>query len=100
TSLALRTGRRHDRPTVLREALAALESRIEQALSERGVAELYELYRARSVLIGRRVALLDADAPLEGYVADLSATDGLLLRTDDGRHHHVLAEHAREVRPL
>jgi hypothetical protein len=52
------------------------------------------------VLLGRRVTLFDVDAPVEGVVADLSATDGLLLRTDDGRHRHVLAEHARDVRPV
>jgi BirA family biotin operon repressor/biotin-[acetyl-CoA-carboxylase] ligase len=100
TSFALRTGRRHDRAFLLREALAALEPRIDQALSHRGAAELHELYRSRSVLIGRRVALLDAETPLEGFVVDLSATDGLLLRTDAGRYVHVVAEHARDVRPV
>jgi BirA family biotin operon repressor/biotin-[acetyl-CoA-carboxylase] ligase len=79
TSLALATGRRHDRTSVLAAALA---------------------YRSRSVLLGQRVRLFDADAPLDGFVADLSATDGLLLRTDDGRHRHVPAEHARDVRPV
>ncbi len=100
TSLALRTGRRHDRAAVLRAVLAALEPRIEQALAAQGVADLQAAYRRRSVLLGRRVSLLDADASVEGFVADLSATDGLLLRTDDGRHRHVLAEHARDVRPV
>jgi BirA family biotin operon repressor/biotin-[acetyl-CoA-carboxylase] ligase len=100
TSLAVATGRVLDRAELLAAALAALEPRVEQALSGRGLAELLEAYRRRSVLLGRRVALLDADAPVEGFVADLSATDGLLLRTDDGRHRHVLAEHARDVRPV
>jgi BirA family transcriptional regulator, biotin operon repressor / biotin---[acetyl-CoA-carboxylase] ligase len=100
TSLAVRTGRRHDRAAVLRASLAALEPRVEMALAGRGTSELHEAYRRRSVLLGRRVTLLDADVPVEGFVADLSATDGLLLRTDDGRHRHVLAEHARDVRPV
>jgi biotin-(acetyl-CoA carboxylase) ligase len=85
---------------VLCAALAALEPRVEMALAGRGTAELHEAYRRRSVLLGRRVSLKDGDAPVEGFVADLSATDGLLLRTDDGRHRHVLAEHARDVRPV
>ena len=100
TSLAIRTGHGHDRASALRAALAALEPRIEQALAGRGTAELHEAYRRRSVLLGQRVSLLDAETPVEGFVADLSATDGLLLRTDDGRHRHVLAEHARDVRPV
>lgn len=99
TSLALRTGRRHDRTAVLCAALAALEPRVDQALAGQGTAELHDAYRRRSVLLGQRVTLLDADARVDGVVADLSATDGLLLRTDDGRHRHVLAEHARDVRP-
>lgn len=100
TSLAVRTGRLHDRAAVLCAALAALEPRVDMALSGRGTAELHESYRRRSVLLGRRVTLKDGDAPVDGFVADLSATDGLLLRTDDGRHRHVLAEHARDVRPV
>jgi len=100
TSLAIATGRRHDRAVVLAAALAALEPRIESALAGTSAADLHDAYRRRSVLLGRRVRLLDADSPLEGFVADLSATDGLLVRTDDGRHRHVLAEHARDVRPV
>lgn len=99
TSLALLTGRRHDRAVVLRGVLESLEPRILQSLTGTGTAEMQEAYRRRSVLLGQRVRLLDAEAPIEGVVTDLSATDGLLLRTDDGRHRHVLAEHARDVRP-
>jgi BirA family biotin operon repressor/biotin-[acetyl-CoA-carboxylase] ligase len=100
TSLAMVTGRRHRRAAVLAAALASLAPRIEQVLSGARAPDLHEAYRARSVLLGQRVRLLDADAPLDGFVADLSATDGLLLRTDDGRHRHVPAEHARDVRPV
>lgn len=100
TSLAMRTGRRHDRAVVLRAALECLEPRVEQALAGHDAAGLHDAYRRRSILLGQRVTLLDADTRVEGFVADLSATDGLLLRTDDGRHRHVLAEHARDVRPV
>jgi len=100
TSLAIATGRRHSRAGVLAAALAALEPRIESALAGDESADLHDSYRRRSVLLGRRVTLLDADAPLTGVVVDISATDGLLVRTDDGRHRHVLAEHARDVRPV
>jgi BirA family biotin operon repressor/biotin-[acetyl-CoA-carboxylase] ligase len=100
TSLAVATGRRQSRANVLAAALAALEPRIERVLAGGSAVDLHESYRRRSVLLGRRVTLLDADAPLEGFVADISATDGLLVRTDDGRHRHVLAEHARDVRPV
>lgn len=99
TSLAIATGRRHDRAEVLRAALEALEPRLEEAFSVRGAPSLHEAYRRRSVLLGQRVALFDGDAPLEGVVADLSATGGLLLRLADGGLRHVLAEHARDVRP-
>jgi BirA family biotin operon repressor/biotin-[acetyl-CoA-carboxylase] ligase len=99
TSVALRTGRRHDLTALLRAILEALEPRVDQALGRSPAGGLDEAYRRRSVLVGQRVTLLDADAPLAGVVVDLSATHGLLLRTDDGRHRHVLAEHARDVRP-
>jgi BirA family biotin operon repressor/biotin-[acetyl-CoA-carboxylase] ligase len=97
TSLAIETGRRHDRAAVLRAALEALEPRVDEALAGGAAAALHHAYRERSVLLGRRVSLLEADRPLVGTVADLSATDGLVLRTDDGAHRHVPAEHARDV---
>jgi BirA family biotin operon repressor/biotin-[acetyl-CoA-carboxylase] ligase len=100
TSLAIATGRRHDRSSVLAAALASLEPRIDAALGGHGTADLHAAYRRRSVLLGQRVTLFDADARVEGVVADLSATDGLLVRTDDGRLRHVLAEHARDVRAV
>jgi BirA family biotin operon repressor/biotin-[acetyl-CoA-carboxylase] ligase len=100
TSLAASCGRTIDRAAVLRAVLAALEPRIDAVLAGVGGAEMNESYRARSVLLGRRVELFEADRPLAGTVADLSATDGLLLRTDDGAHRHVPAAHVRDVRPV
>jgi len=99
TSLALRTGRRHDRATVLRAVLEALEPRVEQALAGGG-SDLEASYRERSLLRGRTVELLEGDRPLRGTVVDLSARDGLLLRLAGGQVVHVRAEHARDVRPL
>jgi BirA family transcriptional regulator, biotin operon repressor / biotin---[acetyl-CoA-carboxylase] ligase len=98
TSLVLASGRAIDRGAVLRAVLEALEPRVERVLAGGADPRLHEDYRARSVLLGRRVELLDADRPLRGTVADLSATDGLLLRTDDGACRHVPAEHVRDVR--
>lgn len=100
TSLAAETGRRLDRGAVLRAVLAALEPRVDDVLAGGPLGALHDAYRARSVLLGRRVALDDGDESVVGVVADLSATDGLVLRTDDGVHRHVAAERASEVRPL
>jgi BirA family biotin operon repressor/biotin-[acetyl-CoA-carboxylase] ligase len=99
TSLALRTGRRHDRSAVLRSVLEALEPRVDQALAG-GASDLEASYRERSVLRGREVELLEGDRPLRGTVVDLSARDGLLLRLAGGQVVHVRAEHARDVRPI
>lgn len=98
TSLALATGRTYDRAEVLSLVLAALEPRVDEVLEGTPGPALLEAYRDRSVLLGRLVELLDGDEPLRGTVADLSATDGLLLRTEDGRARHVRAEVARDVR--
>jgi len=100
TSLALATGRTYDRSEVLRLVLASLEPRLDEGMSGTPGRTLLEAYRDRSVLLGRTVELLDGDEPLRGFVADLSATDGLLLRTSDGRARHVRAEHARDVRAV
>lgn len=89
-----------DRGEVLRAVLEALEPRVDRVLAGGPDPSLHEEYRARSVLLGRRVELLDAGEPLRGTVADLSATDGLLLRADDGTCRHVPAEHVRDVRPV
>ncbi|MCE9637059.1 MAG: biotin--[acetyl-CoA-carboxylase] ligase [Planctomycetes bacterium] len=99
TSLAIEAGRTFDRAAVVRHVLEALEPRIDDVLAGRA-SDLHAAYRRRSVLLGRRVELLDADEPLVGTVADLSATDGLLLRMDDGSHRHVPAEHVSDVRPV
>lgn len=99
------------RETVLRDVLSALEPLVASALGAKadgavGAAarapapSIHTRYRDRSVLLGRRVTLLDGDLPLTGVVADLSAADGLLLRTDDGVLRHVRAEHAAAVVPL
>lgn len=100
TSLALVTGTTHDRATVLRRVLEALEPRVESVFDAASAHGLEEAYRDRSLLLGRNVELFDGDQPLRGFVADLSARDGLLLRTPDGRHRHVKAELARDVRPV
>jgi BirA family biotin operon repressor/biotin-[acetyl-CoA-carboxylase] ligase len=99
TSLALATGRRHDRAAVLRSVLEALEPRVDQALAG-GTSDLDDSYRERSVLRGRRVELLEGDRPLTGTVVDLSAREGLLVRLAGGQVVHVRAEHARDVRPV
>lgn len=106
------------REAVLRSVLAALEPLVASALgapsspdaspsalgggsaARTSVASIHTRYRDRSVLLGRRVTLLDGDLPLTGVVADLSAADGLLLRTDDGVLRHVRAEHAAAVVPV
>lgn len=98
TSLAL-AGRALPREDVLAAALNGLEPRLDAVFaSATGPAELAAAYRARSLLLGRRVALFDGDTPRAGVVTDLSLTGGLLLATDDGRPLHVPAEHARDVR--
>ncbi len=99
TSLALCTGRRHDRATVLRAVVEALEPRVDQALRG-GTSDLADSYRQRSLLRGRDVELLEGDRPLRGTVVDLSAREGLLLRLPGGEVIHVRVEHARDVRPL
>jgi BirA family biotin operon repressor/biotin-[acetyl-CoA-carboxylase] ligase len=98
TSVAQRIGARVDRFELLADVLYHLELRLDQALGGGSTADLHHAYRERSVLTGERVRLTEVDTPVVGVVADLSATDGLLLRLDDGSHRHVRAEHARDVR--
>lgn len=98
TSLALAAGRAFDRGAVLRAVLEALEPRVDAVLAGGAAPDLAEAYRARSVVLGRRVELTDEGRSLAGTVADLSPTDGLVLRTDDGVHLHVPAEHVSDVR--
>lgn len=93
------------REVVLRAVLEALEPLVACALGASpaacaSITSIHTRYRDRSVLLGRRVTLLDGDVPLTGVVADLSAADGLLLRTGDGVLRHVRAEHAAAVVPL
>ena len=98
TSLRIETGEAPSRVGLLCAVLEAVEGRIDQALRG-GTPDLEDVYRERSLLPGLEVELRDGDGPLRGTVADLSARDGLLLRLQDGRHVHVRAEHARDVRP-
>lgn len=100
TSLRLATGRRWERGPLLAGLLAALEPRIDGAMENAGAAsdDLASAFRRRSVLVGRRVSLLDGDRPVTGTVEDLGVTSGLVLRSDDGLLLHVPAEHASEVR--
>ena len=86
------------RADLLVAVLLRLEQRLDAVFASSGQSELEAAYRARSVLLGRRVRLFDADAPIEGVVFDLSATSGLLLQMDSGPPRHVRAEYAREVR--
>lgn len=100
TSLAIETNVVLARDVVLRAVLVALEPLIDAALDAAPAPDIHRRYRDRSLLLGRRVALSDGETPLVGTVVDLSAVDGLLLRTDDGVMRHVRSEHAHSVRPL
>lgn len=98
TSVALHAATTPTRANVLLAALSALEPRLDCVFAGRDAAALERDYRERSVLLGRRVRLLDGDLALEGVVLDLSARGGLLLRGDSGLPVHVRAEHVGDVR--
>ncbi len=101
TSLALRTGRRHELQAVLAAILQALLPRIGRAMrADRAAAALLERdYRARSLVLGRRVSLTVGGERVVGVVEDVSPSAGLALRTDSSAGVvRIRAEHVSEVR--
>ena len=100
TSVAIATGSRHPHMTLFAGALRGMWERTEQVLDAGPMAELEAEYRRRSALIGGEVELQDGSELVRGVVVDLSASEGLLLRTASGAHRHVRAEFASEVRPV
>ncbi|MGN1367415.1 MAG: biotin--[acetyl-CoA-carboxylase] ligase [Aristaeellaceae bacterium] len=78
-----------DRGALVAAYLKALEDAV-SALEEQGLAGIAAAYRAQSVTLGSRVHVLGA-VELTGTAEDIDASGALLVRTEDGTLHRVLA---------
>jgi BirA family biotin operon repressor/biotin-[acetyl-CoA-carboxylase] ligase len=85
-SLRMLTGRPHDRAALLDAVLDALDIRYRAFLD--GAEALAAAWRERCVTLGERIRAADGR---EGVAVDLDATGALLLRTDDGAVHRLVA---------
>jgi BirA family biotin operon repressor/biotin-[acetyl-CoA-carboxylase] ligase len=89
-SLALATGRPHDRASCLTAYLAALEHRYDELCQGAGAVVLAAV-RVRSATLGRRVTAHLGKAHISGRAAEISDTGELVIQQDDGRREAVRA---------
>lgn len=78
-----------DRGAIIAAYLNALEEAV-TAIEEEGLTGIAASYRARSVTLGSRVHVSGA-AELTGTAEDIDSSGALLVRTEDGTLHRVLA---------
>jgi len=87
TSLAMH-GCELPRVAVAARCIAA----IDHAVREDDVAAMLDSWRARSVLLGRRVRLRHDERQIVGDVVDLDPRDGLIVRMEGGELVHLPAD--------
>lgn len=78
-----------DRGAIVAAYLKALEDAV-SAIEEKGLSGIAAEYRAQSVTLGSRVRVLGA-VELTGTAEDIDPSGALLVRTEDGTLHRVLA---------
>ncbi|MDD6050739.1 MAG: biotin--[acetyl-CoA-carboxylase] ligase [Clostridiales bacterium] len=78
-----------DRGEIIAAYLRALEDAV-AAIEAEGFAGIAPLYRARSVTLGSRVHVSGA-VDLTGTAEDINSSGALLVRTEDGTLHSVMA---------
>ena len=77
------------RSAIIAAYLSVLEEAVAQ-LEREGFAGIAEDYRAQSITLGSQVQVIGA-ATLTGFAEDIDETGALLVRTEDGILHRVLA---------
>jgi BirA family biotin operon repressor/biotin-[acetyl-CoA-carboxylase] ligase len=92
TSLKLSAGRVWDRPALAASLLERLFSDLEKAAT--GFDEIVAMARAKSALLGRRIAVAAGGVAIEGIAEDLDGDGLLILRCGDGTRHTLAAGEA------
>lgn len=93
TSLRLETGQPLDRAEVLASILRRLDHRRHQIGA--GYPALLDAVRTRCVLTGKRIRLVAADGPREGFCEGIGPGGELLLSTPNGLEHLLQADEVR-----
>lgn len=93
TSLRIETGEKLDRAEVLASILRRLDHRRRQIGAE--YPSLLDAVRSRCVLTGKRIRLLAADGPREGFCEGIGASGELLLSTQNGLERLLQADEVR-----
>jgi BirA family biotin operon repressor/biotin-[acetyl-CoA-carboxylase] ligase len=91
TSLALLSGRAHDRTRLLADLLGALEPACDQALRDAGANGLARWRMLAGLPRPCRVSRPQAEAPLLGTAVDVDAEGALLFRDAHGQMQRVLS---------
>ncbi|MCP4444331.1 MAG: biotin--[acetyl-CoA-carboxylase] ligase [Myxococcales bacterium] len=90
TSLALERGADLEMPKVLGSLLYAMDQWYEKYLGE-GVAGLVDAFNNHSVLSGERVCARVGQELVSGRVVSLGEDGSLIVESDDGTHHRIIA---------
>jgi BirA family transcriptional regulator, biotin operon repressor / biotin---[acetyl-CoA-carboxylase] ligase len=91
TSLALLSGRTHDRTSLLADLLHALEPACDQALRDAGADGLARWRSLAGLPRPCRISRPEGDAPLVGTAMDIDAEGALLFRNAQGQMQRVLS---------
>ncbi|MBQ9564228.1 MAG: biotin--[Synergistaceae bacterium] len=65
-----------------------------------GAAELIQLYRERSLLLGREISYLQGEEPRRGRAVDIDERGGLVVEKEGGGRTTLRSGEVHEVRPL
>lgn len=91
TSLYLASGKQHSREQLLQHLLPSIDQHCGILLEEGREPILRMFSQSSSYVGGRRVAVELGSSVLHGVTAGLNDSGFLLLRSDDGRQHVILA---------
>ncbi len=91
TSLRLESGTVWDRNEIAAQLLTELERAIDGAWLGKCRADIFEDYRAHSLVLGQNVTLIDGEGTHGGIAEDIADDGGLILRLRDGRMRHFVA---------
>jgi len=83
TSIAVETGKLHERLEILRAILRSFDS-LYREMHNSGFDRILREWNSRCTMFGRRVALESADRPVAGIAVGLSPDGGLVLQTSEG----------------
>lgn len=95
TSLAIESGREHDRRRLLAAVLNAFEEDYRLWLGARSLAPLLSYLESNSALRGRRVTIRETGGPLAGTAEGIAPGGELLIRDAHGTLHRVTSGEVR-----